>query len=611
MRPFFLILFSVSLFAQPQPGYWQQHVNYTMEVDVDVKKFRYSGTQELVYTNKSPDTLKRVFYHLYFNAFQPNSEMDVRSRSIVDPDRRVGARIEKLNPDEVGYLHATSLVQDGKSLSFQEEETLLVVPLATPLAPGESTTLSMTFEGQVPVQIRRSGRNSKEGVALSMTQWYPKLAEYDHEGWHTNPYIGREFHGVWGSFDVKLSLDKRYVVGGTGYLQNPEEVGHGYAEKTKKTKGKKLTWHFVAPDVHDFAWAADPDYIHDVAEGPNGVALHFLYKNNPKIIDNWKRLQSDTAKLMSFFNSAIGPYPYKQYTVLQGGDGGMEYAMCTLITGERSYNSLYGVTSHELAHSWFQHVLAFNESKYAWMDEGFTVFLDALGEQGLNGNTEAFTPAYDDYRVLVEKGLEEPLTTHADRFDTNIAYRTASYDKGAVFLSQLAYIIGPAAVITSLQKFYTEFAFTHPTPNDFKRIAEKVSGIQLEWYLNDWTRTTKTIDYSIKSVKPMGEQTEIKLERIGVMGMPVDLGVLYNDGKQAIHYIPLQMMFGQKPPLEGVLEWKVEKDWAWARPTYTLIIDAPYDKISQVRIDPTGLMADIDLSNNVFENTKRNNTTEE
>ena len=604
MKTLLFILLGSAVLAQPQPGYWQQQAKYTMNVDVDVKSFRYSGTQELIYTNKSPDTLKRVFYHLYFNAFQPNSEMDVRSRNIVDPDERVGARIEKLTPDEIGYLHPTSLIQDGVPLSFQEEETLLVVPLAVPLAPGASTTLSMNFEGQVPKQIRRSGRNSKEGVALSMTQWYPKLAEYDYEGWHTNPYIGREFHGVWGNFDVKLTLDKRYVVGGTGYLQNPEEVGRGYAEKTKKTKGGKLTWHFIAPNVHDFAWAADPDYVHDVANGPNGVKLHFFYKDQLKIAENWKRLQADTVKLMTFFNNAIGPYPYKQYTVLQGGDGGMEYAMCTLITGERSYGSLYGVTSHELAHSWFQHVLAFNESKYAWMDEGFTVFLDALGEQSLNGNTDAFAPAYEDYRMLVENGLEEPLTTHADRFDTNIAYRTASYDKGAVFLSQLAYVVGPDAVLEALRLFYREFAFKHPTPNDFKRIVEKVSGIQLEWYLNDWTRTTKTIDYAIKSVNPLGEKTEVLLERVGAVGMPIDFGVFYKDGTQVIHYIPMQMMFGEKPPMTDVSNWVIEKDWAWARPTYSILLDAPIEEILQLRIDPTGLMADIDLSNNVFENTQ-------
>lgn len=598
------LLFSLFCFvasAQPQPGYWQQHVDYTMNVDINVKTFRYSGTQELVYTNKSPDTLKRVFYHLYFNAFQPGSEMDVRSRTIDDPDRRVGSRISGLSPDEIGYLHTTRLSQDGVALTYKEEETLLVVPLASPLAPGASTTLSMDFEGQVPKQIRRSGRDNKEGIALSMTQWYPKLAEYDHEGWHANPYIGREFHGVWGNFDVKITLDKRYVVGGTGYLQNPEEIGHGYGEKTSKTKGKTLTWHFYAPMVHDFAWAADPDYIHDTLETKSGVILHFLYKNNPDIIENWKKLQPDTAKLLSFFNRAVGPYPYKQYTVLQGGDGGMEYAMCTLITGERSYESLYGVTSHELAHSWFQHVLAFNESKYAWMDEGFTSFIDAVGEQSIKG-LNAFESSYNSYRALVKSGLEEPLSTHADRFNTNRAYTTGSYSKGSVFLSQLAYIIGVDALLESLQKFYFHFAFTHPTPNDFKRIAENVSGVQLEWYLNDWVRTTRTIDYTIKSVSEKGDQTEVVLERIGAMGMPIDLMVVYNDGREVMHYVPLQMMFGEKPPVNGVENWIVEKDWAWARPTYTLMLDAPLNEINQIVIDPTRFMADIDLENNVFEN---------
>lgn len=601
MKTFFFLLASLTVFAQPQPGYWQQHVDYTMNVEIDVKTFRYSGTQELVYTNNSPDTLSHVFYHLYFNAFQPGSEMDVRSRTISDPDKRVGSRIEKLTPDEIGFIHTTSLTQDGEALRFQEEETILFVPLAKPLAPGENTTLSMVFEGQVPKQIRRSGRNSKEGVALSMTQWYPKLAEYDFEGWHANPYIGREFHGVWGNFDVKLTLDKSYVVGGTGYLQNPEEVGHGYAEKTKKTKGKTLTWHFVAPEVHDFAWAADPDYIHDVLETESGVTLHFLYKNNPDILENWKKLQPDTAKLLSFFNRAIGAYPYKQYTFLQGGDGGMEYAMCTLITGERSYESLYGVTSHELAHSWFQHVLAFNESKYAWMDEGFTSFLDAVGEQNLKG-VNALTSSYAGYRALVKSGLEEPLTTHADRFATNRAYGSGSYNKGSVFLSQLAYVIGYDALVQSLQLFYYHFAFTHPTPNDFKRIAEKVSGIQLEWYLNDWTRTTKTIDYAIKSVTAKGDQTEVVLERIGEMGMPIDLGVVLKDGRKTMYNIPLQMMFGEKPPIKGFSDWRIEKDWAWARPTYSLIVDAPFNEIEFMVIDPLELLADIDLDNNVFEN---------
>ena len=260
-------VFSVA--AQTRPGYWQQHVDYTMEVALNVKRFQYTGTQRLVYTNNSPDTLQRAYYHLYFNAFQPGSEMDIRVQHIPDPDPRImiegTSRIATLSKSEMGYLHAQSLTQDGQEVAFTEEGTILVVDLAHPLHPGEKTVLEMSFKGQVPLQIRRAGRNNEEGVALSMSQWYPKLAEYDAEGWHANPYIGREFHGVWGNFDVKLTLDKDYTVAGSGYLQNPQEVGHGYqAPGTRvKTRGKTLTWHFKAPRVHDFMWAADPNYLHD------------------------------------------------------------------------------------------------------------------------------------------------------------------------------------------------------------------------------------------------------------------------------------------------------------------------------------------------------------
>ena len=231
------------MFLSPKPyrGYWQQEVDYVMDIRMDVKTYRYDGIQQLRYTNHSPDTLSKVFYHLYFNAFQPDSEMDVRSRTIKDPDSRVGDRIsKKLSADEIGFLHVNDLVQDGKAVAYAEEETILVVELATPLLPGDSTVFNMVFEGQVPVQIRRSGRNNKEGVDLSMTQWYPKMVEYDKDGWHPNFYIGREFHGVWGDFDVSITIDRDYVIGGTGYLQNPKEIGHGYAKKDKKTTAKTL-----------------------------------------------------------------------------------------------------------------------------------------------------------------------------------------------------------------------------------------------------------------------------------------------------------------------------------------------------------------------------------
>ncbi|TYB78705.1 M1 family metallopeptidase [Bizionia myxarmorum] len=562
--------------------YWQQHVDYKMEVDMDVESYQYQGKQKLVYTNNSPDVLKRVYYHLYFNAFQPGSEMDVRSRTISDPDGRVGDRISKLKPNEIGYVKVNSLKQNGTTLNHKTVGTVLEVQLAKAIQPGESVTFDMDFDGQVPVQIRRSGRNSSEDVALSMTQWYPKLAEYDFEGWHADPYIGREFHGVWGDFDVKLTIDKDYVVAGTGYQQEPV-----------KTNGNKKTIHFIAPRVHDFMWAADPDYIHDTMQVPDGPILNFYYKNT--LSDDqkadWKKLQPKTVALMQYFSEQIGEYPYKQYSVIQGGDGGMEYAMGTLITGKRSLGSLVGVTAHELAHTWFQFLLAFNELKHEWMDEGFTSYISdyAMNEVMNQNKANPTESAYRSYIYLAKSDKEQPLTTHADRYVYNQVYGIQAYSKGSVFLEQLGYVIGEENLKTTIKKFYTDFAFKHPTPMDFIRTAEKVTDFELDWYLMDFAQTTNTIDYAVTDIAGK----TVSLARIGLMPMPIDITVTYTDGTSENFYIPLRMMRGSKPTTATIIA-----DWAWAFPTYTFEVSKT---VKSVEIDPAKGMADIDRDNNTME----------
>ncbi|WP_179344590.1 M1 family metallopeptidase [Winogradskyella ursingii] len=573
-------------------GYWQQHVDYDMDIDMDVNTFQYKGKQNLVYTNNSPDVLNRVYYHLYFNAFQPGSEMDIRLQNIADPDGRMTnnkgtrenpiyeSRISKLKPDEIGYIKVNSLTQNGTALTYDTVGTVLEVRLDKPIQPGEKVTFNMDFDAQVPVQIRRSGRNNAEGVALSMTQWYPKLAEYDFEGWHADPYIGREFHGVWGDFDVKLTIDEDYVVGGTGYLKNETKSG-----------GKK-TLHFEAPNVHDFTWAADPDYIHDTMQVPNGPVLNFYYKKDlpAENLKNWKDLQPETVKLMQYFSENIGEYPYKQYSVIQGGDGGMEYAMSTLITGERSFGSLLGVTAHELAHTWFQFLLATNEAKHEWMDEGFTSYISALAMNSLRDDPREnpLAGSYRGYIGLANSGFEQPLTTHADRYVYNQAYGAAAYSKGAVFIAQLGYVIGEENLKKTIKQYFNDFAFKHPKPLDIIRTAERITDLELDWYLIDFAQTTNTIDYGVKSV----EGNTVTLERIGLMPMPIDVAVTYVDGSTEDFYIPLQMMRGEKPTSATIIN-----DWAWAMPTYSF--DAK-KAVKSVEIDPSMLMADVKRDNNTF-----------
>lgn len=622
MRTIFLLyLFSFSgIFAQnnPNPGYWQQHADYKMEVTMDVKSYQYKGKQTLVYTNNSPDTLHRVYYHLFNNAFQPNSAMDARLKAIKDPDGRmvtkvkVGeketkeSRISALKPNEIGYLKISNLKQDGIALKNKVVSTILEVDLAKPLLPHASATFTLDFDGQVPVQIRRSGRNNKEGIALSMSQWYPKMAEYDFDGWQADPYIAREFHGVWGNFDVNITIDKDYILGGSGYLQNKNEIGYNYQDAgiivkyPKKTK--TLTWHFVAPNVHDFTWAADKNYLHDVLQGPNGTTLHFLYKNNPKIIDNWKKLQPKTAQLMDIYNKTVGKYPYEQYSVIQGGDGGMEYAMCTLILGEGTLEGLIGVTAHEMAHSWFQHVLASNEAKNSWMDEGFTTWLENYGVNEIAENKldNPHADSYNGYYGLIKSGKEQPQTTHADRYDENRPYSIQAYSKGNIFLSQLEYIIGKENLMKTIKRYYSDYKFTHPTPNDVKHTAEKVSGANLDWYLNDWTKTTNTIDYGIKSVIENDKTTKVTLERIGRMPMPLDIIVVYEDDTAESFYIPQTLMRWTKDNPFPNVKRTVLDGWDWAYPTFEFTINKQKGVIKAIVIDPSELMADVNKENNVY-----------
>jgi len=600
MRNIILFFLFVSIVAHSQ--YWQQEIDYKIEVDFDNINNQYRGIQKIEYTNNSPEILRKVFFHLYFNAFKPGSEMAIRQDNSADKNTRFKIDIDSLGPKQQGFLKVYNLSQNGKLLKTINSETILEVELDSPLFPNETTEFSMDFVGQVPDLVRRAGKNSRDGIKYSMAQWYPKMCEYDSEGWNADPYTGREFHGVWGNFDVKIRIDKEFTLAASGYLQNSDDIGKGYSKrKEPKSKKGKVEWHFVAPKVHDFTWSADKNYVHDIYPGPNEVTLHFFYKNDPNIIDNWKKLQPYTAKMMEYFNSKVGSYPYKQYTVAQGGDGGMEYAMMTLITGGRSFNSLFGVTCHELAHSWFQHVLATNETKHEWMDEGFTSFISTLAEDEILEKNQEFPMerSYNDYYRLALSGTEMPQSTNANRYEYNFAYESTAYDKGAVFLSQLGYIIGKEKLFETLREYFNEWKFKHPKPNDFRRIAERVSGIQLQWYLTDWTQTTNVIDYKVEEVRGKSGKVEVVLYRKGLMPMPLEVLVKYNDGQYEIIYIPISLMRGEKNNLYDI-DWEVKPDWFWANPYYNFDLERGIDDIEAIIIDPSNLMADVDKTNNYY-----------
>jgi hypothetical protein len=658
-----IALFS-GLVLWAQPDRWQQRVKYTMDVVMNVTTNRFTGKQRLEYTNNSPDTLKKVFYHLYWNAFQPNSMMDMRSRVLgqkqihdrPDWDPRVQDRILHLKENEIGYQKVLSLKMNGVTQKYNVQETILEVPLTTPILPHAKVVFDMDFEAQVPVQIRRSGRdNPQTGVRYSMSQWYPKMCEYDYEGWHPTPYVAREFYGVWGDYDVKITIDKKYLIGGTGYLQNANQIGFGYetpGTKVVQPAGSTLTWHFLAPNVHDFMWAADPEYAHLTRTIINGPVIHVIYnrdtawlrhqydelsENDKKSYSNsvekyiqnyddrWKQIADAAVTVLPFIEKKFGAYPYKQYSFVHGGDGGMEYPMSTLISGPG-----LGTAFHEWMHSWYQMMMGTNESEYAWMDEGFTSYasplvnryyqsvINTLPKQNASGNgpykkilVDSLTrsnayinggnphdDSYNGYLALAASHLEEPLTTHADHFETNFAYTLASYSKGAVFLEQLGYIIGAQERDKTMLEYYNEWRYKHPNANDFVRVAEKVSGIQLDWYREYWVNTTKTIDYGIDSLWADGAKTKIRLKRIGNMPMPIDVLIQFKDGSKLMAYVPMYLMFGQKPVEDATIPRNVYEPWKWTHPQYTFEIDRKITDLKVIEIDPSMRMADVDRRNN-------------
>ncbi|MCD2422796.1 M1 family metallopeptidase [Niabella pedocola] len=606
----FLLLAGFVVSVHAQNGYWQQRVKYTMDVDMNVATNRFTGKQKLEYWNQSPDTLDRVYYHLFWNAFQPGSMMDERSRrqggimigTKQDWDPRVKDRISNLKPDEIGYQKINALRMNGVPQPYEVQGTILIVKLTHPILPAQKVIFDMNFEAQVPLQIRRSGRDNPDTkVQYSMSQWYPKLSAYDKDGWHPTPYVGREFYGNFGDFEVNITIDKNYILGGTGYLTNASQIGYGYEPEgtaVKRPAGNRLTWRFTAPEVHDFMWAADTGFIHKTKKIRNDLTLHLLYKETKSKADKWEKVLSDAERALPYIEQTFGRYPYKQYSFITGGDGGMEYPMATLLASP-------GAWLHEWMHEWFYGRLATNETRYSWMDEGGADYADTrvsnwLNQQGVQGYSRPDS-TYIYYQNLAKSGKEEALSTPADHYNTNYAYAQGSYIKGALYLVQLGYILGEEVRDRVLLKYYDLWKFKHPDPDDFLRVAERTSGTKLDWYRDYWIYTTRTIDYAIDSLWEEGGKTKIRLRNDGLMPMPVDFLITFKDSTREMHNVPLDLMYQAKPAENKTIKWLVYQPWPWTNKYYTVETNHRLTDIAVAEIDPSQRMADVNRRNNRLE----------
>ena len=581
-----------------------------MDIDVDAENFTYQGKQTLTYTNNSPDELKVVYFHLYWNAFKAGSMMDQRvGGQGKNGDSRLQkdgiSRLASIPKTEEGAQNIHWIKQNGKDLKFEIQETIMKVELATPIKPNSSTTFTMDWDAVIPMQIRRSGRNNREGIDMTVTQWYPKIAEYDYDGWATFDYVGREFHAPFSDFEVNIKIDKNYVIGAGGILENPLEV-KGYDEKaTIKTDDKnKATWKWSEKNMLDFAWAADKDYTVENFTVLDGPKVYYVYQKSDKT-KLWSDSKPYITQFFQLMNATFGRYTYPTYSFIQGGDGGMEYGMCTMILGEaNSLEGLLGLMVHEGGHSWNQQIMAYNESMRPWMDEGFTSYYENLVMHQILppkvATANPFVGTLNAYRNFVKRGIEEPAVWFGDHHDNGGAYSFASYVKGELFLVQLGYIMGEQNLSVTMKEFYNTWKLKHPTDRDLMHIAQKVSGMDLKWFQNYWINTTKTIDYGIKDVKYDANSTTVTLVNNGNIPMPIDFSILTKDKKVINYQIPLNMTHvWKKKDIYG--DFTTLNYWPWTQKEYTFTI--PYNKsqISTLGIDFSQRLADVNMADNMVE----------
>lgn len=608
MLPSLAALLSTVLPAQvPDAGRLDQaqRLHYRMDIDFNASTNSFTGYQQVKYENNSADTLQHIFYHLFYNAFQPGSAMEELAMFIPDQEG-FGQKIQALKPSEYGYQQIDSIRINGVAQPFTVTGTILKISPLSVILPHAAVNIELWFKAQVPKTIMRTGRNNSEQVAFTMTQWYPKIAAYDRAGWHANEYIRREFYGSFADFDVSISIDPAYTLAATGELQNAGEVGHGYQQDgtTVQQQPGKTKWRFNARCVHDFAWAADTGYTH-VINNMDATRFHFFYKPATATVEDWKEIPGQVEKIFNWMNEKVGPYPYPQYSLVQGGSGGTEYPMLSMILGKRPATkgiskgySVLTLAIHEIMHNWWYAVVANDENRNAWLDEGFALFFQHEYSDHLNGNKNeggvSIRECYDRLLPPAQLNVLEPMSTPSDHFNNNWGYDVVEYYKGAIFLNQLKYIIGEDAFWKGMKKYYANWKFKHPDGDDFIHCMELASGIQLKWYLDLWTKTTKHIDYAIGGIEKKAGSTVVELLRKGDMPMPVDLRITLKNGKAFNYSIPLVSMYGSKNEKDR----QVEKPWSWTNPGYKLALPYAYETISRIEIDPGKFMFDIRPENN-------------
>lgn len=612
----------------PIEGYWQQDVAYEIKAEINAERDLISASATLFYSNNSPDTLYELFFHLYQNAFTPDSYYDKLQK---ENGRK--NRYGKYESQGLGTV-VSNLKVRGSSVKTELDNTILRVILERPILPGEMTDISMDFKtyfddgGNVRRRMKvfdSYGSRHYDGV-----HWYPRICVYDRKfGWTTDQHLGKEFYGDFGVFDVELTFPESYVVGATGFLVNRSDVLptalrqkldiKNFKDKawnsapsiiTPYDSSKKKTWVYHAENVHDFAFTADPNYRIGEAEW-NGIKCYALCQEPHA--SGWQNAAEYTSKIIKTFSEDFGQYVYHKMIVADARDG-MEYPMLTLDGGaDPGYR---GLLTHEVGHNWFFGQVGNNETYRASLDEGFTQFLTAWGLERIDGDTAVQRPyknwylrkfkkpgkvrynsVYYSYLRDALRGDDTRLNTHSDHFGGlrhGGGYHLVYY-KTATMLYNLQYVLGDSLFQAAMKNYFSTWRIAHPYFEDFRNSIIQFTQVDLNWFFDQWLESTSEIDYALSGIKRMSKDPvyEITIQRKGEMQMPLDLEITdQNDNIYQFH-IP-NTWFEKEGEAEVLDRWI---GWGQLQPSYSteIKLDAP---IKSVTIDPEAAMADVRKMNN-------------
>lgn len=599
----FLISATITfLLALHSYGYYQQQVDYRIKVKLVTALNRLEGSEKIIYYNNSADSLNHIYFHLYINRYRQTTDITEL------PYKKYGYQ-------EIIYVRDS----DNRDLFRAISGTIMKVTLAHALAPGDSQAIHIRFNTILTAPTDRFGYY---GYHYDIGNWYPVPAVYDQYGWHTDQHFDGEFYQEWGNYWVDITVPKGFVVGATGVLQNPEVLPDSVTSVDRTynynewSDNSMVTYKYHAAGVHDFAWSADPEFVLRTLE-LDSLIVHFLILRYQ--VKEWESQLDVVRQCLEIFEGKIGPYTYPTLTIVDGyiTAGGIEYPNLVIINDRISDpRSLSAIIIHEIAHQWFYGILANNQTRYGWMDEGFATFFENLAVEEIFGSEKTFVPSpagfwgkyfgyWEDlnksdfliYLRYIKRGHEEPINRHYDWFLTE-PY-TPYYQKMGLVISQLKLVLGDSLFWKSIKYYYESWKYKHPYPKDMFAAFENASGRRLNWFFDQWLNTTWYCDYGVKSIKGRWHhqgndrvyKSQIEFKRIGQIVMPLDFVTFFEDGNTKTFRIPVgdgENFFEEKTA--GI------EPWLFTEKEKSVVLKLP-DKVKAVRIDPDKNLLDVNPFN--------------